>query len=899
MMTSLRPSAWLAELRTRARALFRRRATEQALSEEIRFHLEMETEANVRRGMPPDEARRAALIAFGGVERVREDHRDARGTRLVDDAIADLRYSARWLSRSPAFTLPAILTLALGVGGATAVVCVVDGVLLRPLPYPHAERLAVVWSLTRGEAQPWTTSPPDFRAFREGAGSFERLGAYYDVAANLILGGEPVRLAAARASAEVFPLLGVPPLLGRVFRADEEVAGNDRVVILSHALWRDRFGGSRAVVGSPLTIDGAPHTIVGVMPASFRFPDRSAELWLPMAFAPGDVLDTRGNYFLSVVGRLLPGVSLERARSDLDRIAARIAAADSEASLRAVEVESLHEEVVGDSRAALLLLLAAAGLLLAITCANVAGLLLARAAGRRRELALRAGLGATRMRLVRQLLTEGLLLSTAGGAAGVALGWLALQWMRTSGPRDLPRMDEIALDGRVLGLALAITVLTGVAFALMPALRLTRSQDHEELRGGVRLSGPAGHRRLRRLLVGGQVALALVLLIGSGLLLRSFVAMTRVDPGFRAAGLVTASLPITGASYADSTRVRRFADELLARVTALPGVESAALTSGLSLRGGGWVKRVTFGDRSPPTSLDQVPAVWYRLVSHDYFRTLGVRVVAGRGFEPTDRRGGPAVAVVNEAMAKRFWPGGSPVGKTVWMGPPEPMVASLLPPGFRFPRLTVVGVVADERFDALDTPPNPEVYQLYTQSGEVPSSLYLAVRSARESPALIADLRGALHQVDPTLPLAQIATAGELVRESSAKRRFGALLVTGFATLALALSLVGVYGVATQFVAQRRRELAIRLALGADDTSVMRLVLREGLATALAGALAGLGTAFALGGIMRDVIFQVSPADPATYVASAGVLLASVVLASFIPARRASRLPPAEVLAAE
>ena len=893
------PSTWLAELRGRTRALFRRGAVERDLADEIGFHLEMETEANIRRGMAPDEARRAARVAFGGVERVREDHRDARGTRLLDDALADLRYAVRWLARSPGFTLPAILTLALGVGGATAVVCVVDGVLLRPLPYPEPERLAVVRSLTRGETQPWNSSPPDFRAFRDGAGAFEQLGAYYDIAANLMLDGEPVRLSAARASAGMFPLLGVRPLLGRAFRADEEVAGADRVVLLSHALWRNRFGGSPAVLGSSVTLDGAPYTVVGVMPASFRFPDRSAELWLPMAFAPGDLLDTRGNYFLNVVGRLRPGVSIERARADLDRIAARVAAEDPEAPLRATEVVPLHEEVVGDTRPALLLLLAAAGLLLAITCANVAGLLLARAAGRRRELALRAGLGATRPRLVRQLLTEGLLLSAAGGAAGLAVAWLALQWMRTSGPADLPRMDEVVLDGRVLGLALAITVVTGVAFALLPALRLTRGEDHEELRGGARLSGPAGHRRLRRVLVGGQVALALVLLVGSGLLLRSFVAMTQVDPGFRAADLVTASLPMAGARYADSTRVRLFQDELLARVEALPQVESAALTSGLSLSGGGWVKRITFGDRSQPASLDQVPAVWYRLVSRDYFRTLGVRLVAGRGFEPADRPSSPPVAVVNEAMARRFWPGEDPIGKMMWMGPPEHMIASLLSEGYHFPRLTVVGVVADERFDALDAPPKPEVYQLYGQSGEISSSLYLAVRSAREPTALIADLRGALRQVDPTLPLAQIATAGDLVRESSAKRRFGALLVTSFAGLALSLSLVGVYGVAAQFVAQRRRELAIRLALGAADASVVRLVLREGLVTALTGATAGLGAAFALGGIMRDVIFQVSTADPATYLASAGLLLVSVVLATFIPARRASRLPPAEVLAAE
>ncbi|HEY7611841.1 MAG TPA: ABC transporter permease [Gemmatimonadales bacterium] len=895
----MRPATWLAELRGRVRALFRRRGMERDLADEIRFHLEMETEANIRRGMAPDEARRAARLTFGGIERVREEHRDARGIRLLEDALADLRYGIRWLARSPGFTLPAVLTLALGIGGAGAVVGVVDGVLLRPLPYPEAGRLVAVRSLVRGTTEPWSSSPPDFRELRERTASFEMLGGYYDAAANLLLDGEPVRLAAARASADMFRLLGVPPALGRVFRPEEEQPGADRVVILSHAAWRDRFGGRPGIIGTTVTLDGAPHTVIGVMPPSFRFPDRAAELWLPMAFAPGDILDTRGNYFVDVVGRLRPDATLERARSDLDRIVKAIAVEYPQAMLRGVQLVPLHEAVVGSARPALLLLLAAAALLLVITCANVAGLLLARAAGRRRELALRAGLGASRSRLVRQLLTEGTLLSAAGAAGGLAVAWLAVQWMRTAGPRDIPRLDELALDGRSLALAFGIAAVTGVGFALLPALRLTRGEDHQELRGGTRQSGPMGHRRLRRLLVGAQVALTLVLLVGSGLLLRSFLALTSVDPGFRAGGLVTASLPVGTAEYLDASRVHRFADELLAQVEALPGVHSAALTSGLSLRGGGWGKGVTFADRPLPTSTDQVPTVGYRLVSHGYFRTLGVRPIAGRTFEPSDREDSPGVAVVNQAMARRFWPGGDPVGKVIWMGPPEPMVSSILPEGYRFPRLTVVGVVADERFEALDAPPSPEVYQLYGQSTETSPALYLAVRSSRDPATLIADLRSVLRQLDPGMPLAEIATAGELVRESGARRRFGAFLVAGFAVLALALALVGVYGVAAQFVAQRRRELAIRLALGAGDSTVVRLVVQEGLLTAIAGAIAGLCIAIGLAGAMREVVFQVRATDPVTYLASAVVLLVSVLVATLLPARRAARLPPAAVLSGE
>jgi predicted permease len=890
---------WLADLVGRFRALLRRDAVETQLAEEIRFHLEMETAANIRRGMAPEEARRAAALTFGPVERAREEHRDARGTRLVEDAIADLRWAARWLVHSPGFAAAVVLTLALGVGGTTAVVCVVDGVLLRPLPYPEADRLAAVWSLTRGETEPWASSPPDFRVFREQASAFQRLGGYYAASANLVIDGEPVRLSAAHATAGLFDALGVRPAMGRTFRLEEETWGRDRVVVLSDGAWRRWFGARPAILGSSVSINGTPYTVVGVMPAGFRFPDRTAELWLPFAFAPGDALDTRGNYFVSMVGRLRPGVSAERAERELGRIVTGISSEDPQASIRGARVVSLHEQTVGDARRPLQLLLAGTGLLLAITCANVAGLVLARGAGRRRELAVRAGLGATRGRLIQQLLTEGLLLSAAGAAAGVAVAWGAVRLLRTLGPQDLPRLDEVTLDSRVLAVTGLITVATGLAFALLPALRLTGEDAHEELRSGARQAGAIGHRRVRRLLVGGQVALALMLLVGAGLLLRSLLALTRVDPGFRAARVVTASLPLRPEAAADAPRAWRFADELLEAVGAQPDVESAALTSGLSLRGGGWGKMVSFGDRAPPATRDQVPVVGYRVVSRNYFRTLGVRLVEGRAFDDGDRPEAPPAAVINQAMARRFWPGRDPLGTTIWMGPPEAMVSTMVPAGFRFPRLTVVGVVADERFESLDRPPEPEVYQLYGQSTEAPVALYLAVRTRGEPARAVPGLRAALRTVDPTMPLAEVATVSELMRESGARRRFGAVLVAGFAALALGLSLVGVYGVAAQFVAQRRRELAIRLCLGAGIGEIVRLVLREGTGTALVGGAIGIGAALALSGLMRSVVFEIRPNDPLTYAVCALVLLAAVLVAALLPARRAARLPPAAVLGSE
>ena len=890
---------WLADLLGRARAVVRRPAIERELSEEIRFHLEMETEANIRRGMTPDAARRAAALAFGPVERAREEHRDARGTRLLEDASADLRWARRWLAHRPGFTVAVVLTLALGIGGTTAVVCVVDGVLLRPLPYPEPDRLVAVWSLARGESEPLASSPPDFRVFRERASGFERLGGYYPGSANLLIGGEPVRLAAAHATAGAFDALAVPAALGRTFRTEEETSGRDRVVVLSDGAWRRWFGARPDIVGSTVTVNGAPHTVIGVMSRSFRFPERTAELWLPMAFTPGDVLDTRGNYFVRIVGRLGPGVSAEGAERELAGLAAGIAADDPQAAIRGAHVVRLHEQTVGAARRPLQLLLGGTGLLLAITCANVAGLVLARGAARGRELGLRAGLGATRGRLIRQLLTEGLLLSTAGSAAGLAVAWGAVRVLRTLGPQDLPRLDEVALDGRVLAVTALIAVATGLGFALLPALRLTAGENHEELRSGARQTGPGDQQRVRRLLLGGQVALTLVLLVGAGLLLRSLLALTRVDPGFRSSGVVTASLPLRSDAGNDAPRTWRFADELLERVRALPEVETAALTSGLSLRGGGWGKMVSFADRPLPSSRDRVPSVGYRLVSRDYFRTLGVRLLHGRTFDSGDRGDGQPVAVINQAMARRFWPGRDPVGTTIWMGPPEDMVTSIVGPDFRFPRLTVIGVVADERFESLDQPAEPEVYELYAQSTEPPSTLYLAVRARGEPTVVIPGLRAALREVDPTMPLAEVATVRELMRESGARRRFGAVLISGFAALALALALVGVYGVAAQFVAQRRRELAIRIALGAEVRQIVRLVLREGAGTALAGGAVGIVAALGLSGLMRAVVFEVRPSDPVTYAACTVVLLAAVLLAALLPARRAAKLPPAVVLGSE
>jgi len=896
----MHPLSLIATAGGRLRALFRRDKVEADLSEEIRFHLEMETDNNIRSGMSPVAARRAARIEFGGEERFREEHRDARGSRILEDAIADVRYAARWLLRSPGFALAAILTLGLGIGGTTAVFSVVDGVLLKPLPYAQPDRLVGIWSLnSQLDPEPFTSSPPDFRALRERTTGFDDIAAHYSNSANALVSGEPVRLAALRASSNLFAVLGVRPLIGRAFREEEGVYGNHRVAVLSHAAWMGRFGGSSAIIGSSVAVDAEPYAVIGVMPESFRFPDRRTEIVLPMAFAPDSRTNTRGNYFLFMVGRVRGGTTLERAQSDLERAARQVVADHPESSMKSARLVPLREETVGDSRRALLLMLAATAALMAIACANVAGLLLARAAGRRRELAVRMSVGASRGRLIRQLVTEGLLLSAAGAAVGIALAAASVELFTVFGPADIPRFDEVSIDTRAVMVSIAISLLAAVGFGVWPALTLTGGDQNQALREGARSSTTRQHQRLRRLIVSGQVALALLLLAGSSLFLRSFVAMGNVDPGFRAENVVTASLPLATARYPDARRSWEFADAVLLRLQANPQITTAAITSALSLRGGQWGKMLTLADRTLPVSLDQIPTANYRLVSHDYFRTVGARVTAGRSFGSEDRGDSPGVVVINETMAQKFWPNASPLGTTLWLGPPEEFIASRLPPGFRFPRLTIVGIVADERFEALDATPGSEVYQLYSQSTEFASVLYLAARAKGEPLDLVTSLRAAVREVDNTMPLAEVATMAQLKRESSARRRFGALLISAFALLALTLAVVGIYGVAAQFVMHRRRELAIRMALGAEHGRVVGLVMREGLLTAIIGAVVGLAAALMLSRTMSDLLFGIQPIDPLTFVLTPVVLFLAVAAATMLPARRAAQIPPADVLRSE
>ena len=883
-------------VRHRLRALLRPRDATRELEEELRFHLELDAMHRRHAGAAPDEAAYAARRRLGNVTRLREEVREMSARYRLDELQLDLRYAARTLRRSPAFTGGAVLTLGLGIGAAAAMFSVVDAVLLRSLPYRDPERLVAVWTVSaQAASEPMTTSPPDFREL--AAARRVRLAAHYTLDVNLAGDGEPERVAGARVSPSLFDVLGVAPRLGRAFAEEEGVYGRHRAVVVSDGLWRRRFGADPRIVGRSVTLDREAHTIVGVAPPGLRFPAPGVDVWLPMAFAPGSTTDTRGNYFLQIVGRLRPGTSLAEASAELGAVARRVAAEHAGAVIHGVHVAPLRADVVGDAGRPLLALAGAIGLVLLVACANVAALLLARGATRRGEIALRAGLGASRARVLRQLLTESLVLGLLGAALGALLAGALVRAVLPHAPPELPRLHEIAVDARTLLACAALGLGTTLLFGLVPALQLSRAGLADALRDRER-TGRAG-RRTHAALVAVQMALSVVLLAGAGLLLRSFAQVLRVDPGFRAEHVVSMAVAISKQAYPDAERLAQFMDVVLGRVRALPGVRSAAATSGLSLAGGWWGKMISIEGRPAAAAMDQVPSVGYRVVSRDYFATLGVTLRRGRTFGAEDRRGTHGVAVVNEAAARRLWGGASPLGQTIWLGPPEALVAAHLPGGYRFPRLEVVGVVADERFAALDQPPQAEVYQLMDQVAEDASVMYLVARGDADPGALATGMRAALRAVDPLQPAADVATMTERVARATSDRRFTLLLLGGFAALAVLLAAVGLYGVIAFAVAERRREFAVRLALGAPAGGVLRMVVGRAMRPVLAGVVVGLLGALLLAGAVRSMLFGVSPTDPVAFGTAVAVLLATALVASLVPAWRAARIEPAAVLRGE
>ena len=871
------------------------------VEDEIRFHLEMRTRDFERRGLPPEEARRAALARFGDIERVEgtlrdHDHRRERGRHrreLMTGLTQDLRYALRALRRSPAFTAVAVITLALGIGATTAIFSVVNAIVLRPLPYAEPDRLVMVWmDNTRMGMREDIHSYPNYADLREQNEVMTDLALYSPGGFNLTLGcvGEgcdPERISAGVVSANLLPLLGVPPVLGRVFTAEEEREGSDAVVVISHGLWTRHFAADPAAIGRTVRLNGRERTVIGVMPRDFAFPSRDADVWVPLVL-PEEFRQQRNSFALYVLGRLRPGVPLERAQADMSAIMARLAEQYPGNEGFGINLVRLPDQVVGPAlRTALWVMLGAVVAVLLIACANVANLMLSRASVREREIGVRLALGAGRGRLVRQLLTESVVLATLGGVLGVAIAWMGLRALTGLAPADIPRLDEVRVDGLVLGVTLLTVLTTGVAFGLVPSLQASRPNLTDALREGGRggTAGRSGHR-LRRALVAGQIALVAILLASAGLLVRSFASLQEVHLGFQPEGLVTMRLALPSAKYQEDPQRLVFFDALVDRVRELPGVQGVGAISSIFLSNTPRSTTFSIEGRSF-TEAERGIEVPLDAVTTDYFRTMGIPLERGRAFTPQDGASAPPVVIINANMANRFWPGEDPVGKRMKYGGQDSGA----------PWMTIVGVVGDMRRTGYDAPVRFETFLPLAQY--TPSQMSLVVRSGRDAAAVIPDVRAAVRELDADQPLFDVKAMEGLLGEMVAQRRFSMALLGTFAALALVLGLVGVYGVTAYLVAQRTHEVGLRIALGAQPRQLVRMVVLQGMGVAAVGIVAGVVGALATTRLMTGLLYGVSPSDATTLVTVVLLLLAATLLANWIPARRAARVDPLLALRTE
>jgi predicted permease len=866
------------------------------VEDELRFHLEMKAQELIDAGTPPDEAYDQARAQFGDLERTRrymnrtDQSRMAteRRAELSDELRQDVRFAFRQLRRSPAFTAIAILTLALGVGANTAIFSVVRGVLLRELPYTEADRLLRLFSTMNGRQT--SVSPADFTDWRRDSKTFSALAASYESTVNLTGSGAAERFTQARVTANLFGVLGVRPVLGRTFVAGEDAEDAPRVVVLSDGLWRSRFGADPDIVGRSLTLDGFPTVVIGVAPASMRYPV-PVDMWLTTRFAQSDLAESsRGARWIDVIGRLAPGASAEQAKGELATIARRLELHDPKHNTDVgTRVVPLQEQMVGTVRTPLIVVLAAVGLVMLIACANVASLLLGRTAARDGELAVRTALGAGRGRLVRQLLTESVCLALIGGAAGLALALWGTRLLVSLAPADIPRLYDVRIDGPVLLFTLGVTVVAALVFGSIPALHASGAQLASRLRDGNRGSRTRpGSARARGALVIGEMALAIMLLAGAGLLLRSLSRLRDVNPGFEPARVSTFTVTLSPVKYPRSDDHRAFGTALLEAVGRIPGVDSAALAFGLPLSGTSF--QLSFdvdGRPAPPPNAE--PRAQVRVVSAGYFGTMGIPLLRGRAFTPDDRPGGPQALVVSEETARRHFPGEDPIGKRIAFGWGRDDGGRLSG--------EIVGIVGDVRHRSLSAEVSPHVYAAFAQWPI--DQLTVVMRSRGDPAATIAAARGAVASLDRDVPVYDAFTLATMVDRSLGQPRFYVLLLGVFAGLAVLLAAVGIYGVIAYTVQQRTREIGIRIALGASAERVVSMMVRRGLVLALAGVALGTAGAFAVTRVLRSLLYGVGARDPVTFVGVAVLLGVVALLASWIPARRAARVDPLTAMRAE
>jgi predicted permease len=882
---------WFNILLARLRALIGREAVIDDIDEEMRLHIEMEAEANLERGMSPVDAQRAARRSFGNFGSIKDAAYGIRGGGMIETLLQDIRYGARVLAKNKGFTVVAVLTLALGIGANTAIFSVVNELLLRPLPFRDPERIVMLWEVTPSGRHQNTTSRANFLAWRDQNKSFENIAAFSDQRLNLTGVGDPEEVSVQLASSGLFKVLGVEPILGRTFSKEDVQQGAAQVAVLSYGIWQRRFGGNTGIIGKPITLNGDPYTVIGIMPKGFQWHIRSrsgtgkpSEIWTVLQMPMGEG-SMRGR-FLSVVGRLKPGVTVEQADMELKTIEARLSQDVPRFNKDfTAEVIPLREQFVGNIRPALWILLGAVGFVLLIACANVANLLLARAAAREKEIALRAALGAHRLRIVRQLLTESVLLSLLGSVLGLGLAYWGIRALVAISPRDMVNLEGVGLNLTVLAWTMAVSVVTGIIFGLAPALEATRLNLNDALKEGGKGAGgqSSRSRRLRSALVIAEVALALVLLVSAGLLVKSFNRLQKIDPGFSTDNILTMVVRLPGAKYKEDPQFVAFFRQATERVRTLPGVRSVGIVNYLPLYGGlGSATGFTIeGKPEPPPGKE--PGTNVRVSDAGYFSTMGIPLIRGRYFTEQEDTEPRHVIIISESMARKNFPNEDPIGKRISVQM------------FEKPTPTeIIGIVGDVRYDSLTDNAEPTVY--FPHSELTYPFMTLVIRTNGDPAEMAPAVEREIRAIDPDQPVADVRTMTRVMAETVGRQRFNTLLLVIFAGLATALAAIGIFGVMNYSVTLRTREIGLRMALGAQQGQVLRLILRQGLILTIVGIGMGLVGAVALTRIMSSMLFGVEATDPLTFAAIALILAIVALIACYIPARRATRVDPLTAL---
>lgn len=868
---------------------FRKQHWDEERARELQFYIDMETDENIARGMSRQEASTAAHLKLGNATRLREEIYSMNSIGFLETLWHDVCHATRLLRKNPAFTLVASVTLALSIGANTAIFSVINGVMLQPFPFPKQDRLMMLWEVNKDGTRS-NTSFATFTDWKNENRSFSAMSAVGLWTPTLVTPEGSENLNGFRVSSTFFDVLGVKLQAGRNFMAEEDVRGNHYVVVLSHALWQRRFGASAEIVGKATNLGSQSYTVVGILPADFPSvfsfdPSKQTDIYAPLAYDATLPYACRSCRHLRAIGRLKSGVSSTQANAEMNQISENLFREHpSEYSVAGVQLMPLKDYVVGDVKPVLYALFGAVGFVLLIACVNVANLLLGWAARRQREVALRAALGAQRMRLIRQFLTESVLLSLLGGLLGLLLSIIGIHLLRKTGLGNLPRLQNVHIDGWVFGFSLGISVLTGLVFGILPAWSASRFGPDEALKENSRATQTKEGGRLRSLLIVSDVAFALILLTGAGLMMKSFVRLLEVNPGFDPQKVLTLQVSLFGTSYKEDSQVTAFYQQALERIETLPGVESAAVVSQIPLGGNGDMYGIHIEDKPNPNPEDDPSGDRYSITPH-YFHAMHIPLLSGREFTLQDTAGSSPVVIVNQTLAQSIWPGENPIGKRLRIGDPKS------------PAKTVIGVAGDVLHRSLNSSHTLQFYLPNTQMAD--SSIVLVVRTSINPAALAGAVRHEIAAVDPLQPVSGVSTMEEIVDASVMQQRFAVFLFMIFAAIALLLAATGIFGVISSTVTQRTHEIGIRMALGADKQSILRLVASHGLRPALIGAVAGVFASLGLSQFLTSMLFSIKPTDPPTFLLVTGVLAMVAAIACYLPARRAMRVDPIVALRCE